>query len=129
MLLMTISISNAFAEWLSIGVHDGGDIYADPKTIVKEGSQVRIWALADYKGPRIFGRLKPLLSMMVQTEFDCVERQSRGLTFLAYSGNMASGEVEDMSGARLAYIDTNPKSWTPIPPNGTGPALFKFACQ
>jgi hypothetical protein len=127
-ILLLVATGNAIAEWIAIGVNDAGDIYADPSTIRSEGNQVKVWTLIDYKVPRVFSRLKPLMSMKVYTEFDCKEKQSRGLSFFAYSGNMASGEAQDMSGAGIAYIDTSPKNWTPVPPNGTGPALWKFAC-
>lgn len=127
--LLTLVSGNALAEWVAIGLNDGGDIYADPSSMLKAGNQVKIWTLVDYKKPRVLGKLKPLLSMKVQTEFDCVEKQSRGLSFFAYAGSMGSGETENMSGAGISYIDTNPKKWTPIPPNGTGPALWKFACE
>lgn len=127
-MLLAVMTSSAIAEWVAVGANDGGDIYADPSTIFSEGNQVRIWTLIDYKMPRVFGRLKPLMSMKVQTEFDCKEKQSRGLSFFAYSGNMGSGDAENMSEAGIAYIDTAPKNWTAVHPNGMGPALWKFAC-
>ena len=127
-ILLAVTTSNAIAEWVAVGINDGGDIYADPSTILNDGNRVTIWTLIDYKMPRAFGRLKPLMSMKVQTEFDCKEKQTRDLTFFAYSGNMGSGEGENMAGAGIAYIDASPKNWTPVPPNGTGPALWKFAC-
>lgn len=126
---MAVASSNAIAEWVAVGMNNGGDIYADPSTIVKDGNQIKIWTLVDYKMPRTIGKLKPLLSMKILTEFDCKDRQSRGLSFFAYSGNMASGETENMSGAGISYIDANPKQWTPVPPNGTGPTLWKFVCE
>lgn len=129
LMLLTFVSGNALAEWAAIALNDGGDIYADPSSILKEGNQVKIWTLVDYKKPRILGKLKPLLSMKIQTEFDCVEKQSRGISFFAYSGNMGSGETENMSGAGISYIDTNPKKWMPVPPNGSGPALWDFACK
>lgn len=128
-LLLIVVSTDAAAEWLMVGVHDGGDIYADPSTIFKNGDLVKMWSLVDYKIPRVFGRLKPCKSMKVQSEFDCKEKQSRGLSFFAYSGNMGSGEAANMSGAGISYIDTNPKNWVPVPHNGTGPALWKIACE
>ena len=128
LLLAVVSI-NAHAEWIAIGINDSGNVYADPSTITKEGNQIKIWTLVDYKMPRVIGKLNPFMSMKILTEFDCKEKQSRGVSFFAYSGNMGSGKAENMSGAGISYIDANPKKWTPVPPNGTGPALWKFACE
>lgn len=127
-MILAVVSNNTFAEWIVIGTNDGGDVYADPVTIIKEGNQVKIWALINYKMPRVLGSLKPLMSMKIQTEFDCKDKQSRGLSFIAYAENMGGGKSEDMSGAGISYIDANSKKWISIPPNGTGLVLSKLAC-
>ncbi len=129
MLFLVAVSSNAVAEWVVIGVNDGGNIYADSSTILEEGEQIKIWALADYEMPRFFGKLKPYKSIKVQTEFDCKEKQSRGLAYIIFSGNMASGESENISVSGISGSDTDPKKFRPVQPSGAGHALLNFACK
>jgi hypothetical protein len=131
LILLAVVSSNSMAEWVAVTTHDSGYIYADPSTIIRDGNQVKMWTLVDYKTPRVFGKLKPLMSMKSQIEFDCKEKLSRGISSFAYPENMGGGEAQNMSGAGIRGFDSSQKR-TSIPPNTIGPsgyAFWKFACE
>ena len=88
------------AEWVAVTTHDSGHIYADPSTIIREGNQVKMWTLVDYKKPKIIApQLKPIMSMKSQIEFDCKENLSRMISIFTYPENMGVGEAGDLSKA------------------------------
>lgn len=131
MLFLVVVSSNAIAEWVSVSTHGSGYIYADPTSIIREGTTVKMWTLVDYNEPKIFEKRKPLKSMKMQIEFDCKKKQSRLISSFAYPDNMGGGEAENMNSAGIRGFDSSQK-WTPIPPNTIGPsgdAFRKFACE
>ena len=96
--------------------------YADPATIRRTGSMVKMRSLLDFKTPhtdRSFGG-KPYLSQKDQREYDCKNERYRLLYFSLRSGQMDAGNT--------VHSDPDPGKWSPVVPGSIGEALWKFAC-
>lgn len=121
MMLLAIVSSDVIAEWVEIGSSEASTIYADPATIRKAGNRVKMWNLTDFKTAQMFmGNPDPYLSLNAQDEYDCKERQLRGLALIAHSGNMGGGKV-----VASAH---DPQKWNLYPLGTMGEVLWKFAC-
>jgi len=119
--LLVLSSAPAYAEWVEVGGPDDGTYthYADPTTIRRNGTLVKMWLLEDYKTIQTVDG-KSFLSDKVQREYDCAEEQQRLLAFYWFSGQMGSGAV--------VYSNTDPSKWAPVMPGSVGQALWKTAC-
>lgn len=117
MMLLAIASSNVLAEWREVGVDAAQQIttYADPSTIRKTGNRVQMWHLFDLKTTTNAYR-----SLKVQSEYDCIQKQSRSLYTSAHKGNMGKGEV--------VGVESDPGDWRPIPLNSPKEYLFYIAC-
>jgi hypothetical protein len=119
-ILLFLSCSPAYAEWVSIGETESGvTVYADPDTIRRKGELVKMWHLFDRKTVETY-RGGSFLSIKAQSEYDYAEERVRTLALAHHSGNMGSGKV--------VYINSDEGKWKPIPPESTGQAMWKFAC-
>ena len=123
MMLLAFVSSSAMAEWVEIGSSEDGamTVYANPATLRKVVSKVKMWDLGDYKTANDAGNGKQYMSIKGQTEYNCKEEQYRTLYLSFYSGNMGTGEI----------IGTHPdaKKWLPVMPDSLIEALWKFACR
>lgn len=117
MMLLAVMSSSAMAEWVKVGGGDGDFVYADPTTIRKNGDNVKMWSLSDYKTPQ--GR-KSYMSSKTQDEYDCKEEQSRDLAFSMFSGNMGEGET--------VFTGPGALRWVPVAPGSVAKVLWNFAC-
>jgi Surface-adhesin protein E len=117
--LLCLSIP-AWADWKSVGENDAGTFYADPDTIVRDGSTARMWSVLDYKD---FQRMVEVgyFSQKTQTEFDCAERRFRGLNLSFRAGHMGEGEV--------IYSDDSPHDWEPVAAGTVTEHLWTVACK
>ena len=119
MVLMLLS-SPAWAGWKAVGEEETGTSYADPATIVKTGSVVKMWSLLDYKA---FQRMVEVgyFSQKSLVEYDCKEKQARGLAVKLHAEPMGEGKV--------IYEDDSPHEWEALVPDTMGEVLWKFACK
>lgn len=112
--------SPAWAGWKSVGEEDSGKSYADPATLVKSGNTVKMWSLLDYKA---FQRMVEVgyFSQKSLVEYDCKEKQIRGLVVSLHAEHMGEGKV--------IYADESPHEWEVLVPDTMGEVLWKFACK
>jgi hypothetical protein len=120
-LLLTFS-SSAWAEWVEIGsaADDSFILYANPSTIRKNGSMVKMWILHDLVNGQGY-RGKTYFSSRAQTECDCQGERFRILAFSSHSGKMGRGDT--------VYLDNTPSDpWSPVAPGSIAEIFWKFAC-
>jgi len=112
----------AMAEWVAISENDETRLYADPTTIRRSGSIVKMWTLYDLKSPQKNPNKgdAPFLSVKTQKEFDCKEERHRSLYFSHHSGKMGTGKV--------VFTNENPINWSPVPPGSIVGTVWEFAC-
>lgn len=120
MMLLTVVCNSAVAELVAVVSNETDTTYADTATIRKTGNMVEMWLLDDYKMIHRSMRGTPFMSRKVQSEYDCMARQSRTLYTLAYSGHMGAGAG--------AFYDAVPSPWSPVPSGSIGEVEWKFAC-
>ena len=120
MIALAIVSSNAMAGWVSILKSKDGYFYADSDSIQKNGNLVSMWAMADYKIPKIIQTWKAYKSSKEQDEYDCDGGRVRKLASEAYPENMGMG--------KLIRRDTAPVEWTPVASGSITELMWKFAC-
>lgn len=92
--------------------------YVKLTTITRDGSKVKMWGLFDYKEAT---EVRPYLSKILQSEYDCNEKQSRILYARAYAGNMTKGE-EFTSGPVF-------EKWSIVQPGTVQESFWKIVCE
>mgnify|MGYP001371803940 CR=1 FL=1 len=119
--LLILSSGPAYAEWevLVENAEAGMTVYVDPGTIRRKGDLVKMWELLDFKTIQTVAG-KSFLSSKVQSEFDCLEEQSRELAFWHLSNNLGGGKV--------VASNSNKGEWYPVAPVSISQHLWKFAC-
>jgi len=119
-ILLFLSSSPAYAEWMSLGESESGTtVYADPATMHREGNLVKMQVLFDFKTIQTKADVS-YLSAKAQMEYDCAEQRFEGLTVLYFSGNMGNGKLLDRSSGK--------NRWLRILPGSLDHALWKLAC-
>ena len=113
---------SAAAAWVQVGVADDGMVvYADPATIRKSGSDVKMWVLLDYKTAEKDDSGKPYLSAKLLHDYDCKDERGRTVYYSFHSGHMGAG--------KLVYSEVRANSeWRPARRAIIGEALWEFAC-
>jgi hypothetical protein len=106
--------------WIVIGRAHTFTVYANPATIRRAGSKVKIWEMKDYNTAQMNDG-EPYMSQRTQNEYDCKERRSRILTLSLHSENMGGGKV--------IWSDPDPGKWYLVAPGRVGEAPWKFACR
>lgn len=120
MILLAAAGNSAAAEWVKVGNNETDVFYADPSTIIKSSSKVKMQTLHDFKvAVKAAGNTS--LSTVVQEEFDCSANQSRVLFYTFYSKNMGKG--------REIHKDAQPHDWETVRPGSVREALFMVACN
>ena len=118
LVLMLIFMSgDAAAEWVEGGRSKDLIVYYDPTTIRKSGSKVIIWSLHDYKTAR--GQVE-YRSVTLESEYDCIKKQSRRLFLSFYQKNMGAGTT--------IRKDINSRNWLPIATGTIKESIWKNAC-
>ena len=112
--------SPAFAGWTAVGEDPRGTLYADPATIEKTPSTVKMWSLLDYKN---FQRMVEVgyFSQKSHVEYDCAGRRMRGLHTTLHAEHMGTGAV--------IYEDDSAHEWEPVVPESVSETLWKAACK
>ena len=117
-LILTVISSSAIAEWAEAGRSKNSIVYYDPATIRISGSKVIIWSLHDYKTAR--GQIE-YRSVTLESEYDCIKKQSRRLFLALYRKNMGTGTT--------VRKDVEPRSWLPIAAGTIKESMWKTACR
>jgi hypothetical protein len=112
--------SSAWAGWERVGEDDTATSYADPASVVRNGSTARMWSVLNYKA---FQRMVEVgyFSQKAQVEYDCEEPRSRGLTLSLHTEKMGEGKV--------VYADESPHEWEPVAAGTRSEVLWKIACN
>jgi hypothetical protein len=123
-LVLAVLGGTAMAAWVRVGGNnDISGIYADPASIRKAGSVVRMRSLIDFRHPQTDQSIQrqAYLSETDQREYDCKAERYRLLRFSLRSGQMDAGNI----------VRSSPSSrdWSPVVPGSLGEALWKFACS
>jgi hypothetical protein len=120
--LLLLSSGPAYAELVAVAkTGDNATIYIDTETISRDGEQVELWFIFDYKRPRRLASDVYYLSMKRHYQYDCANEFSRLLATTFFLSNMGRGHVLD----EIAKED----HWRPVPSDGAGRALMKSACK
>jgi hypothetical protein len=120
-MLMLVGMSNnALAKWVKLGEIEDTGFYYNPSKIHKEGNEVKMWALMDYKTAKQTIEGRSYLSDMSQEEYDCKKVLRRTLKLSMHSKNMGTGKI--------VYSSTLAGKWVHIAPNSTVEDLWKIAC-
>lgn len=108
------------ANWVAFHAAPEGTLYTEPSTIDKQGNNVKMWVLIDYKQPQRDKTGKQVLSDKLQYLYDCQGKTLSVIATTAYTGPMASGDI----------VNENPDApeVTPIPPDTLSEDLWKQAC-
>ena len=118
-ILLLLSSSPAYAEWVKVGEYDSYTAYIDPDTIRHKGNRVKVWRLFDHTTIQTVAG-KSYLSSKAQMEYDCAKEQSRILVVYGYSGQMGS--------STLVGYDTDPTKWRPVMAGSVDQAMWKVSC-
>lgn len=116
----------AWAEWVALDAryqsHPLQTAYVDPGTILKQGHQVTLSALIDWKWMQ--GNRSPtrFFSTKFTKQYDCTENKVRTLAATDYYGHMGTGEV--IGGGPYASAD----DWVAIEPGTLNQGLWEAAC-
>ncbi len=112
--------SPAFAGWTAVGEDPRGTTYADPATIEKTASTVKMWSILDYG---TFQRMVEVgyFSQKSHNEYDCAGRRMRGLHTTLHAEHMGAGAV--------IYEDDSAHEWESISPGSAQEALLQAACK
>ena len=120
LLLLTLSVGSAWAEWTEIGgTDDGMTVYIDYATIRRTGNLVEFWRLIDLKTTQKLVGIR-FLSSKSQWQYDCLEKQEQGLAFTYFSKNMGKGVVVHSRDAL---------AWEPVSPESIGETIFNIVCD
>ena len=115
LLVLLLTSSPAWAEWVSVFETDRAVLYIDPATIETDVHLRRVWELQDLKS-----RMGGDRSAKVFVEYDCKEQRYRWLRADWFSGPMATGDMTE--GRRV------PSDWTKPAPRTGCEHVLKLVC-
>ena len=119
-LIFFVVSSSAMAEWVPVDSSKRGITYVDTANARRKVSnKVKIWELVDYKTVQKSADFQ-YNSAMLQTLYDCKEKQYKLLYSSFHSENMGGGVVR---------TNNNPSEWAPVSPESIVEGLWKFACK
>lgn len=106
--------------WIKVGESDQMTVYANPFTLRKKGSRVRMWELFNFRSPRLHNNWQKYLSVRHQAEYDCKEMQYRTLEVEYHADNMGKGEE--------IFNDDKAKKWEAVQAGSADQLFWKMAC-
>ena len=124
--ILALNIGPAYAEWVPIEAKYQSPglqtLYIDPATIRRDGSQVTLESLVDWKWMQ--GNRSPsrFYSTKVTKQFDCGEKRLRSIASTDYLGHMGTGKPAGGSGY------TSEGHWVPVEPESLNQGLWEAAC-
>lgn len=106
--------------WKKVMSSDNVDFYADPTSIKRVGSFARMTDIRDYRTRHEVLGGRPV-SFKAVSEYDCVGKRSRQLSFSSYSDHVGRGSVVNSTAVA-------PPSWSSADVDWQS-ALLKMACE
>ena len=125
MALLTFVCGNAMAEWVMVGNDDPYfNSYADPSTILRNGSRVKMWSLDIFKYPQ-HGAIDindgiEYSAVKYRNEYDCKNEKSRVLRIENF--------VTVTSSYPIHTVISKKPSWYEISAGTKGMEMYIFAC-
>jgi surface-adhesin protein E len=124
LLILSCSVGLAQAEWKKLidsPTFGGLNVYVEPTSVhIDKGSGlVKMWILYDYKTGQEGFQVR-YLSLKIQRQYDCKQKQSRMLAQSLFEGNMAKGDV---------IYESTEGTWMPVGPGTIGQSLLGLACS
>lgn len=119
--LLLLVVLNAHADFTKYHEDDEMVSYLDATSITREGREVRMWTIDDYRKTQTDIENKPYRSVKSHWTFDCAKRVSDVMTALYYIEGMAQGE-SIYAGA------VSERQWDKVTPGTVGELAFKVAC-
>lgn len=122
-ILLLLLALPARAEFTKYHEDDEVVSYLDVASITRDGREVRMWILDDYRKPQNdLENRKPYLSVKSQWTYDCARRLADVMMAFYHAEAMAQGP-EMYSGA------VNERQWDKVVPGSVGAAAFRVACR
>ena len=118
-LLLLLSASPAWAEWLKVVSTEQDDFYLSADQSKKYGANITIWVLRDHVTVR-YGKDGSYQSSKDQMEVDCQQRRIR----LLYS----SDHPKAMGEGPFIHSNHGPMSWNAVDPRSTLNRIVSLAC-
>lgn len=121
-LLLACAPLAAAADWTRLG--EGNAIfqaYVDLDSIQRSGGSVRMNSLYDIRMNDMTPDGRPYRSTVAAREYDCGGKQVRILSFVDYSGPMASGEIVSQR--------ERTGRWEPVVAGGIDEQFLTVACR
>ncbi len=119
--ILLLTALNAHADFVKYHEDDEMVSYLDAASLTREGREMRMWTIDDYKQTQMDIPNKPYRSVKSHWTFDCAKRVSDVMTALYYMEGMAQGESID-AGAVAE------RQWDKVTPGTVGELAFKVAC-
>lgn len=118
-LLLTVSCSQAMADWVRISTTESSVFYIDSEMTRKVDAHVMIWLLRDHTSAQFAGSVK-VLSSKDLIEVDCKGRRIRRSYSSDHPQHMGEGE--------LVSSEHGPMSWNYATPNTIARQIVNLAC-
>lgn len=119
--LLAMVSAGACADWVEIESSPSATVYANPASLRKVGSVVKMWVLYDLRKPdSLHGQ--NYWSMKSNDNYDCSADRTQRLHTLFYAGRMGSGNV-------IPAQYTGDYPWKPVVQDTLSDAVRKFACK
>jgi hypothetical protein len=114
--------SASLAAWTEVGkANEVFAAYADPDSIRSEGQTARMSGLYDFKRQDFTPEGRGLFSTVVLREYDCAARRVRLLSYVDFSGHMATGAA--------VATHNGPRRWEAVLPGALDEAFLVLACR
>ena len=120
-LALMLAALPARAEFTRYHEDDELIAYLDTATISRNGREVRMWTIDDYRKPQNDIEGKTYLSVRSHWIFDCARKRSDVLAAFYHAEAMAQGAVVH-SGA------VEQRQWETVVPGSVGELAFRTAC-
>lgn len=115
-----IESPGAITEWVEVFKSNQQTLYANPSSLLRNGFNVKMWRLTDYKVPEINGDFV-YSSKKLYEEYDCQNEKYRLLYVSLYPENMGAGKA--------MYTRSETYSWQRVLPDTDSEAMWEIACE
>jgi len=120
--VLVLSSGPAYGEWVFVERTNTANMiaYVDMSTVHRDGNLVKMWHLVDYQTAQLT-KSGMVLSIKVQTEYDCAGERLRMRALTGFLGRMGKGET--------VFHTADTGQWQPVEPESFGQALWEVACK
>lgn len=115
-LLLSLVVTSAHAEWVLYGDNGKAEFYYDNKTIITDGSHVTVWEMLSYSFP-----LNGVLSNRSHKEYDCKISQFRNLQGEFFNAPYLKGE-------KISSNMDPEDNWRPVIEGTQNQHLMQLVC-